>query len=87
MTLREELTPVIDEMAQLRDEIRVRLHLGGMDARDEWYRLEERVDAVELTVERAADDAAEATRGLVHELRRSLRSFRDRLVQIETRPL
>lgn len=87
MTLKQELSPVIDELSQLRDEIRVRLHLGGLDARDEWYHLEKRLDEVEQAVERAAGEAADATRGLAQELRRSMRGFRDRLVQIETRPL
>jgi hypothetical protein len=34
---------VRDELRTLADEIRVRAHLGGMDAKDAWARAEERL--------------------------------------------
>jgi|JI10StandDraft_1071094.scaffolds.fasta_scaffold46763_2 hypothetical protein len=42
-SLRESLHAVRDELRTLADEIRVRAHLGGMDAKDAWARAEERL--------------------------------------------
>jgi hypothetical protein len=36
----EPLDKTYDELKQLRDEIRLKLQLGGMEVRDEWEKLE-----------------------------------------------
>ena len=36
----EPLDKAYDELKQLRDEIRLKLQLGGMEVRDEWEKLE-----------------------------------------------
>lgn len=65
-----ETTNVLDEDAKrtwekvqrLRDEVRVKLHLAGMDARDEWDRLELLVPEIEKQMETTADDLSKVTR-------------------------
>lgn len=75
--LRRELNATLDELRTLRDEIRVQLHLAGMDAKDRWNRdLEPRLFSMEKRVEREVGDA---TRSALHELAESMRRFRDNL--------
>jgi hypothetical protein len=50
----------LDDLRKLRDEIRVKLHLGEMDARDAFKKLEPAVDKAEHEVTHLAKDAAGA---------------------------
>jgi hypothetical protein len=47
----------LDAMRTLRDEIRVKLHLAKLDAKDEWNLLEPQLAAID----HAADEFSEAT--------------------------
>jgi hypothetical protein len=70
------LGQIVDELTSLRDEIRVQLHLAGMDAKDEWARLETRLHALE---EQLDGGATKATAKLASELRGSMKRLRARL--------
>jgi len=70
------LGQIVDELTSLRDEIRVQLHLAGMDAKDEWARLEAKLHTLEEQVERGA---TKATTKLASELRGSMKRLRERL--------
>lgn len=63
----------------MRDEIRVRIHLGGMDARDAWKRLEPRFNDVERNVEDGGEAALQTVRMTVDELRSGFRALREEL--------
>ena len=69
--LEEKLT----QLRTLRDEIRVDLHLAGMDARDEWNRLEKRL----LDVEKLAQAASGTGRKALEELSGQFLRFREAL--------
>jgi hypothetical protein len=53
-----------ESLAQLRDDLKVRVHLGEMDARDEWQKLEPKWWELQRKV--AAVERASA--GAVHEI-------------------
>jgi hypothetical protein len=72
--LRESLQEAIAELETLRDEIRVNLHLAGMDLRDEWKQLEKR-----LPDRQSAERVKDATREAVESLTREVRAFKQRL--------
>ena len=55
----------------LRDEIRVRVHLAGMEAKDEWRKL----DPYVIEVERAARIVTEATRAALLDATKKLEDF------------
>ena len=59
--LKEEIQKSLGLMRTLRDEVRVKLHLAGMDVKDEWNALEPHV----AEVERAASELSKATRTAV----------------------
>jgi hypothetical protein len=74
--LKTELERGVARLQTLRDEIRVRMHLAGMDAKTEWNRLEPRLESV---VERAAHEVTDASRRLVEETTEAVKRFRDSL--------
>jgi len=73
--LKREIQTSLGLIQTLRDEIRVRLHLAGMDAKEEWGKLE-----VEITeVERIASDFSQETCHAASEAVRRLSALRSSL--------
>jgi len=70
--LTEDLYQGLSSLQTLRDEIRVRVHLAGLEAKDKWSELETHL----LTVEDAAKGAAEGSRERIGEALEKLRAFR-----------
>jgi len=68
------LREAVSELRTLRDEIRLNLHLAGMDLRDEWKEIEKRLPDGE-----AAERMKDATKGAVQALTQEVRAFRQRL--------
>ena len=64
---------------QLRDEIRVRLHLAQLDAKDKWQELESQLASLEHRVASDGGTVLGATAQLARELKQSLVDFRHRL--------
>jgi SMC interacting uncharacterized protein involved in chromosome segregation len=76
MTLRERLERELEDLRVTRDELRVRLHLGKLDAQDQWEQAEKRWQHVESKLKLAsetgreiAEDVGEATSLAVEELK------------------
>lgn len=69
----------IDELEHLRDEIKVKVHLAGLDATEAWNKLEPRLDQLEQELERDGQHVKDATKEITSELVKSFRQFRDRL--------
>lgn len=67
----------LDGLKQLRDEIRLKLHLAQLDAKEKWQELEQQLEALEHRV--VGNDVAEATNQLGRDLKQSLLDFRARL--------
>jgi hypothetical protein len=77
--LRARLDAQLDELTQMRDEIRVKLHLAGMDAKDAWKDLEPKLDKLEHEASIEGETIADATLALAKNLSEAVRKFRDRL--------
>lgn len=75
--LKSELERSTEALRTLRDEIRVQLHLGRLDARGEWERLAPRL---EQTLERAKSDLSEATRQAVADVTEAAKRFSQRVL-------
>jgi hypothetical protein len=71
--LRAEVKKGLERLQALRDELRVQSHLAGMDAKKRWDELEPKL----ADVERAAEEATEASRTLVADTVKALQSLRD----------
>ena len=76
---RHSVKDVLTELETLRDEIRVRIHLAGMEAKDSWNELEPRLTALEAQAKDARDQATHAVKETATELVASLKKLRDRL--------
>ncbi|WP_437276205.1 hypothetical protein WME90_33845 [Sorangium sp. So ce375] len=73
--LKSDLNKSLESLQTLRDEIRVRLHLAGMDAKDAWDKLEPRL----LDAEKLAEDVSEASRNALREIVEKVKEFRSSL--------
>ncbi len=72
MTIQETTQHLKTDLQSLRDEIRLQIHLGEMDVKDEWSKLEPEVEA-------AIKDAAHDASDMVHILVAKLTGLRKRL--------
>ncbi|MGO8999557.1 MAG: hypothetical protein ACLQVI_40040 [Polyangiaceae bacterium] len=59
--IRADIDKALNRLSALRDEARVKIHLGSMDARDAWERLQPKL----AEAERAAGEASTAALALV----------------------
>lgn len=73
--LKYEIQKSLDLMRTLRDELRVKLHLAGMEAKDEWRKIEPTLD----DVERTANEFTEATQTAISEAVKTLSKLRSAL--------
>lgn len=73
--LKRDIKGGLDDLATLRDEIRLKVHLAGMEIKDEWRKLEPQL----LEVEQAASKVTEATRTALHDAVTKLKALRDRM--------
>jgi hypothetical protein len=76
VSLKSQLKRNLEQLQALRDEVRVKVHLAGMDLRDEWTKLEPRLADAE---EKAIADISEASRHALTELIQKLEKLRSRL--------
>ena len=73
----ENRTKSLALLRTLRDEVRVRLHLGGMDLKDQWAKLEPHL----AEVERKAEEISDASRAAVADAVKRLQTFRASLAE------
>lgn len=73
--LKSEVTQGLERLQTLRDEVRVRLHLAGMDVKDRWNELEPHL----LDAEHAAQQFSEASRAKLTQALERLEAFRSSL--------
>ncbi|HEY0664042.1 MAG TPA: hypothetical protein VGD18_05480, partial [Thiobacillaceae bacterium] len=83
---RSKLDGLVDELSELRDELRVRAYLARVEAEEEWDALEEKWAQLQPKLEAAQQDASKASKNVlaalelgVEELREGYRRIRDRL--------
>ena len=66
----------MDELTRLRDEIRLKFHLAGMEGRSTWRDLEKQLEQIEERFGYEGDHAVEATRRIAAEVRTAARDFK-----------
>ncbi len=74
--LKVELVKSAALLRKMRDEVRVQLHLGGLEVKQEWNKLEPRLESA---LDRAAKDVSEASRTAIVELTDAVRRLRKSL--------
>jgi hypothetical protein len=73
--LKDEVKKGLEHLKALRDEVRVRLHLAGMEAKDEWNKLEPRLLDVEQSAREATETSRRAVADGVEKLKKLLESL------------
>ena len=74
--LQQNLRESMKLLKTLRDEIRVELHLAGMDVKDQWKRLEHHFTEAEQAAQRVSD----ASKGVVESAVEAFKTFKKELV-------
>ena len=75
--LKSDLRKSLERLQTLRDEVRVRLHLGTLEAKDQWRKLEPHLG----DVEKRAEELTEASRTAIHDALKRLETLRSSLSQ------
>ncbi len=73
--LKKELKKSLGLLGTLRDEVRTKIRVAGIDVKSEWKKLEPHL----VEVERAAGEATEASRKAVTEAVKKLKKFSESL--------
>ena len=69
------MSSVLTELTQLRDELRVRLHLAGLEVRAQWESVEPKLLGLERSLEQQGEGAFEAAGELAVEVVKAFRDF------------
>lgn len=64
-----------DDVRRFADELELKIHLAGMDARDRWHALEPRLEQLEQQIMHSGDRVEEAVVHELHEVREALRAL------------
>jgi len=74
--VKSEAHDTLQSVQKLRDELRVQVHLGGMDAKRRWEKLEEEFNRVQAAAKEASASSLKALREGLHEFQKSLAASR-----------
>lgn len=76
----DELKRDLEDLQTIRDEVRVKMHLATLDAKEYWKQLEPRVAEIEhRIVHDTGEQARDAITGLMVDVSGALKKLRDRL--------
>ena len=70
-------TATWDEVRQIADELELKIHLAGMDARDRWQALRPRLAELEHTLARSGKTAGKVVKRELSTVGAALRKLRD----------
>jgi hypothetical protein len=82
MSTMDRLSALADDLHRQRDELRLKLHLLGAEARDEWAALEKKLEHLEgrlKVIGREAGEIAQDIGGALENVGRELKARCDRL--------
>ena len=78
-TLKQELEATRDDLKRTADEIKLKLHLAGMDAKDAWEEIQPRIADFERRFDSAADDVADELKALGGDIKARLANIKAKL--------
>lgn len=78
-TLKQDLEATRDDLRRAADEIRLKLHLAGMDAKDAWNEIQPRLEDFENRFDTTADEVSEELKALGSEIKQRLLNIKAKL--------
>jgi ElaB/YqjD/DUF883 family membrane-anchored ribosome-binding protein len=77
--IKQELEETRNDLRRTADEIRVKLHLAGMDAKDAWEELQPKLADFEKRFDSKADEVGDELKALGGEIKRRLQNIKNKL--------
>lgn len=74
---KEEIRELVNDLTRMRDEVRVRLHLAGMEAKQRYDEIEEEIFEAEQRAKRATEETANELKERLRDLRTRLEGIRE----------
>lgn len=78
-TLKQELEDTRNDLKQTADEIKVKLHLAGMDAKDAWDEVQPRLADFEQRFDAKAEEVGDELKALGGEIKQRLQNIKAKL--------
>ena len=78
-TLLQDLQEMRDDLRRMADELRVRLHLAGMDAKDAWHDLQPQLEDFERRMDTAAEQVGDELKALGADIRQRMLNIKNKL--------
>ena len=78
-TLKQDLEATRDDLRRAADEIKLKLHLAGMDAKDAWDEIQPRIADFEERFDAKADEVGEELKALGQEIKQRLANIKSKL--------
>jgi ElaB/YqjD/DUF883 family membrane-anchored ribosome-binding protein len=78
-SLKQDLEDTRADLKRMADEIKVKLHLAGMDAKDAWNEIQPRLEDFEKRFDAKADDVGEELKALGGEIKQRLLNIKNKL--------
>jgi hypothetical protein len=75
--VKKDIQDGVAALKRARDEIKVDLHLAGMDAREEWKKLEARLSRLDQETGGAAAELSDRTKQSLDEVSKAFKRFRE----------
>lgn len=73
--VKNQLKADLEDLKRMRDEIKLKLHLAGKDAKDRWHELEPKLEELELKFEKGGKDLGATTDKLFEDVGKAVRDF------------
>ncbi|MEM7433596.1 MAG: hypothetical protein AAF436_00495 [Myxococcota bacterium] len=78
-SFRQDLDDTREDLRRMADEIRVKMHLAGMDAKDAWEDIKPRLADFESRLDAVADDVGEELKALGSDVRLRMKNLKQKL--------
>lgn len=78
-TLKQELEELRDDLQRTAGEIKLKLHLAGMDAKDAWDELQPRLSDFEQRFDAKADEVGDELKALGGEIKQRLQNIKAKI--------
>jgi ElaB/YqjD/DUF883 family membrane-anchored ribosome-binding protein len=78
-SLKQDIEDTRADLKRMADEIKVKLHLAGMDAKDAWNEIQPRLEDFEKRFDAKADDVGEELKALGGEIKQRLLNIKNKL--------
>lgn len=78
-SFKQDLEDTREDLKQIADEIRVKLHLAGMDAKDAWDDIQPKLKDFEQRFDATAEDVGDELKALGGEIKQRLLNIKNKL--------